>query len=166
MQIQVQLDIKNNGSHFGEDKYSVALLYLLLQVAFMALVILNWNKYKEDQKRFEEEDSPLYFTFGSLNMVHMHCLLKNVHHYYYVYDGVGSMACEMFSYLMLLFSRITVITILIAFGFGWQVVYDNTVEMRKNVQWIYIFVLALAAYDDIKLQDWVAEHPADLFHLL
>ena len=52
-------------------------------------------------------------------MVVMHCMLKNYHHYNYAYDGVGSMICEMFAHLMLLFSRITVITILIAFAFGW-----------------------------------------------
>ena len=99
-------------------------------------------------------------------MVVLHCILKNVSNYYYTFDGIGSMACEMFSHLCLMFSRITIITILIAFGFGWQVVYENTKEMRKNVQWIYIFVLGLAAYDDFKLSEWIEEHPADLFHLL
>ena len=144
----------------------MAILYAMLLVIFIGLAYVNWQRYVEDQKRFEEEDSPLYFTFGSLNMVVMHCMLKNYHHYYYASDGVGSMACEMFSHLMLLFSRITVITILIAFGFGWQVIYENTNDVKKNIQWVYILVLGLTAYDDYKLSEWVQEHPADLFHLM
>lgn len=166
MQIVLQLKVLNNDSHFGEDKYGQAVLYVLLLIIFIALGVVNYQKYKEDQQRFEEEDSPLYFTFGSLNMVIMHCFLKNLHNFHFSNDGVGSMACEMFAHLLLLFSRITIITILIAFAFGWQVIYDNTIQVKKNVQWIYIFVLALTAYDDYKLSEWISEHPADLFHLL
>lgn len=99
-------------------------------------------------------------------MVVFHCILKNYHYYYYMRNGIGSMFCEMGAHLMLLFSRITVITILISFAFGWQVVYENTMEMKKNVQWIYLFTLALAAYDDYSLSEWISEHPADLFHLI
>lgn len=88
-------------------------------VAFIALTFANYKRYQEDQKRFEEEDSPLYFTFGSLNLMIMHFSLKCMHNFYYTFDGTGSMLCEMMSHIMQTFSRITVITILIAFGFGW-----------------------------------------------
>ena len=40
------------------------------------------------------------------------------------------MMCEMMSHIMLTFSRITIITVLIAFGFGWQVIYENTKEVK------------------------------------
>lgn len=76
------------------------------------------------------------------------------------------MMCEMLSHIMLVFSRITMITILIAFGFGWQVIYENTQDVKKSIQWIYIFVLAMTAYDDQKLSKWIEEHPSDLFHLI
>jgi hypothetical protein len=52
-------------------------------------------------------------------MVIFHCVLKNIHNFHFAQDGVGSMACEMFAHLLLLFSRITIMTILIAFAFGW-----------------------------------------------
>lgn len=97
---------------------------------FAVVGILNFRKYQEDKDRFEEEGSPLYFTFGSLNMIMMHCVLKCVHHFYYKFDGIGSMFCEMLAHIMLTFSRITVATLLIAFGFGWQVIYENTIEMK------------------------------------
>ena len=48
MQVLVQLDIKNNGSHFSEEKFSVAILYILLQIMFLTLAYVNWQKYKED----------------------------------------------------------------------------------------------------------------------
>lgn len=74
MKIIVQLEILNTGSHFSEDKYNLAILYLILLVIFMALGFVNYKKYQEDKEKFEEEDSPLYFTFGSLNMIWTHCL--------------------------------------------------------------------------------------------
>jgi hypothetical protein len=83
MKIIVQLEILNTGSHFSEDKYNLAILYLILLVIFMALGFVNYKKYQEDKEKFEEEDSPLYFTFGSLNMIWTHCLLKCVHNFYY-----------------------------------------------------------------------------------
>mmetsp|Transcript_13184 Transcript_13184/g.20536 ORF Transcript_13184/g.20536 Transcript_13184/m.20536 type:complete len:131 (+) Transcript_13184:1325-1717(+) len=76
------------------------------------------------------------------------------------------MMCEMFSHIMLVFSRITITTLLIAFAFGWQVIYENTIEIKGHIQKIYIFVLVLSAYDDYSLSKWVEEHPADLFHLM
>lgn len=69
------------------------------------------------------------------------------------------MTCEMMAHIMQTFSRITIITILIAFGFGWQVIYENTIEVKKQIQWVYLFVLFLTAYDDFALSQWVAEHP-------
>ena len=100
---------------------------------YISLAVVNFKKYKDDQKRFEEEDSPLFFTFGSLNMVVTHCVLKCIHNFLYANDGVGSMMCEMFSHIMLVFSRITMITILIAFGFGWQIIYENTQDVKKKI---------------------------------
>lgn len=76
------------------------------------------------------------------------------------------MMCEMFAHIMHVFSRITMITILIAFGFGWQVIYENTVNVKKKIQFIYIFVLLMTAYDDYKLSKWIEEHPSDLFNLI
>ena len=38
-------------------------------------------------------------------------------------------------------------------------------EVKKKIQWVYIFVLFMTAYDDYALSKWVEEHPADLFHL-
>jgi hypothetical protein len=109
----------NTGSHFSEDKFNLAVIYVVLTFIFIAMAILNYQKYKEERERFEEEDSPLSFTFGSLNLIAMHCMLKCVHNFYYAQDGVGSMMSEMFSHVFLVFSRITLITLLIAFGFGW-----------------------------------------------
>lgn len=113
------MKILNSGSHFSEDKFNLALLYTVLFVVFVALLAVNYQKYKEDRERFEEEDSPLYFTMGSLNMIVTHCLLKCIHNYQYAMDGIGSMFCEMLAHITLLFSRITMLTILIAFAFGW-----------------------------------------------
>lgn len=160
------MKILNSGSHFSEDKFNLALLYTVLFVVFVALLAVNYKKYKEDKERFEEEDSPLYFTMGSLNMIVTHCLLKCIHNYQYCLDGIGSMFCEMMAHITLLFSRITMLTILIAFAFGWQVIYENTKEVKKKIQWVYLFVLGMAAYDDFKLSQWIEEHPGDLFHLL
>ena len=120
----------NSGSHFSEDKFNLAIAYMLLLLIFIALAALNWKKYQEDKEKFEDEDSPLFFTFGSLNMTMTHCSLKCLHNFYYSQDGVGSMMCEMMSHIMLTFSRITIITVLIAFGFGWQVIYENTKEVK------------------------------------
>lgn len=131
----------------------------------MALTVLNHRKYVEDRDRFEEEDSPLYFTFGSLNMIVTHCSLKCIHNFYYFQDGIGSMICEMLAHIFLVFSRITMITILIAFAFGWQVIYENTISVKKKIQWIYIFILFMSAYDDYALSKWIEDHPGDLFHL-
>jgi len=83
MRVKIQLNIFNSGSHFSDDKYNLALLYVVLIFIFVALSATNYKRYHEDRARFEEEDSPLYFTFGSLNMVVLHCYLKNLHHYYY-----------------------------------------------------------------------------------
>ena len=71
----------NSGSHFSEDKYNLAIIYALLLLIFLVLTVVNFKKYQEDKERFEEEDSPLYFTFGSLNMVVMHCVLKCIHNF-------------------------------------------------------------------------------------
>jgi hypothetical protein len=76
------------------------------------------------------------------------------------------MFCEAISHLLLTLSRITVTTLLIGFGFGWQVIYENTIDMQKKIHYIYLFVLFLAAYDDMKMSEWLQEHPADLFHLM
>ena len=133
MPILVQLKILNTGSHFSEDKFNIAVLYAVLLLIFVALAAVNWKKYKEDRAKFEDEDSPLYFTFGSLNMVVAHCVLKCLHNFYYAYDGIGSMLCEMIAHIMLVFSRITMITILIAFAFGWQVIYENTKEVKQKI---------------------------------
>jgi hypothetical protein len=119
MQTKVQLTIYNTGSHFSEDKYHLAIMYGCLFVLFAALAFINWKKYEEDRDRFEEEDSPLWFTFTSLNMIVAHTFMKCQHNLYYSMDGIGSMLCEMFAHIMLVFSRITMITILIAFAFGW-----------------------------------------------
>lgn len=83
MQVVVQMKILNTGSHFSEDKFNLAVVYVVLTVIFIAMAILNYQKYKEDRERFEEEDSPLSFTFGSLNLIAMHCMLKCVHNFYY-----------------------------------------------------------------------------------
>lgn len=166
MQVVVQMKILNTGSHFSEDKFNLAMLYGVLFIVFVALLAVNYRKYKEDKERFEEEDSPLYFTMGSQNMIVVHCLLKCFHNVQYAQDGVGSMLCEIMGHITLIFSRITMLTILIAFAFGWQVIYENTKEVKKKIQWIYLFVLGMAAYDDYKLSSWIEEHPGDLFHLL
>jgi len=160
------MKILNTGSHFSEDKFNMAILYAVLLCVFFTLLGVNYKKYQEDKERFEDEDSPLYFTMGSLNMIVIHCFLKCWHNFSYSYDGVGSMMCEMMAHITLLFSRITMLTILIAFAFGWQVIYENTKDVKKNIQWIYLFVLGMAAYDDFKLSEWIEEHPGDLFHLL
>jgi len=76
------------------------------------------------------------------------------------------MACEMFSHICIIFSRITLTTVLIAFGFGWQVIYENTRELKQKIQYIYMFVLMLCIYDDFSLAKWIEEHPGDLFHLM
>lgn len=119
MQTKVNLTIYNTGSHFSEDKYHLAIMYFCLFILFAALAFINWKKYEEDRDRFEEEDSPLWFTFTSLNMIVCHTFMKCQHNLYYSQDGIGSMLCEMFAHIMLVFSRITMITILIAFAFGW-----------------------------------------------
>ena len=119
MQVVVQMKILNSGSHFSEDKFNMAMIYAVLLIFFIVLLVVNYKKYKEDQERFEEEDSPLYFTMGSLNMIVIHCLLKCIHNIQFASDGVGSMLCEMMAHITLLFSRITMLTILIAFAFGW-----------------------------------------------
>ena len=133
MQVVVNLKILNSGSHFSEDKFNLALLYGILFIVFVVILAVNFRKYKEDKERFEEEDSPLYFTMGSLNMIVLHCLLKCIHNIQYSGDGVGSMLCEMMAHITLIFSRITMMTILIAFGFGWQVIYENTKEVKKKI---------------------------------
>ena len=119
MPVVVQLQIMNSGSHFSEDKFNLAIAYWLLLIIFITLASLNWKKYQDDKEKFEDEDSPLFFTFGSLNMTLSHCVLKCVHNFHYWQDGIGSMMCEMLGHIMLTFSRITIITVLIAFGFGW-----------------------------------------------
>ena len=96
----------------------------------------------------------------------LHCVMKCVHNFYYSIDGIGSMGCEMFSYLLEKFSRITVITILIAFGFGWQVIYENSKDVKNKIQIIYMLVLVMSVYEDLQLSQWIEEHPSDLFHLL
>ena len=83
MQVVVQMKILNSGSHFSEDKFNLALLYGVLFIVFVVLLGVNYQKYKEDKERFEEEDSPLYFTMGSLNMIVVHCLLKCIHNIQY-----------------------------------------------------------------------------------
>ena len=83
MQTKVQLTIYNTGSHFSEDKYHLALMYGCLFVLFAALAFINWKKYEEDRDRFEEEDSPLWFTFTSLNMIVCHTVMKCQHNLYY-----------------------------------------------------------------------------------
>ena len=77
----MQNTLMNSGSHFSEDKYNLAIVYALLLLIFLVLTVVNFKKYQEDKERFEEEDSPLYFTFGSLNMVVMHCVLKCIHNF-------------------------------------------------------------------------------------
>ena len=166
MPVRVQLTIFNTGSHFSEDKFNQAITYGVFLVVFIALSCTNYKRYQEDQARFEEEDSPLYFTFGSLNMMVMHCVCKCIHNFHYSQDGIGSMLCEMFAHILQVFSRITIITILIAFGFGWQVIYENTVNVKKKIQLVYLFVLFMTAYDDYSLSKWVQQHPSDLFHLM
>ena len=83
---KVQLSIYNTGSHFSEDKYHLAIMYACLLVLFGALAIYNWKKYEEDRDRFEEEDSPLWFTFTSLNMIVAHTSMKCMHNFYYTFD--------------------------------------------------------------------------------
>ena len=59
MPVQVNLQILNSGSHFSEDKFNMAILYCVLIVIFGGMTIFTNKKYREDQARFEEEDSPL-----------------------------------------------------------------------------------------------------------
>mmetsp|Transcript_13184 Transcript_13184/g.20535 ORF Transcript_13184/g.20535 Transcript_13184/m.20535 type:complete len:183 (+) Transcript_13184:761-1309(+) len=79
----MEIEILNNGSQFSEDKLNMAVLYAILLVVFAALAALNFKKYQEDLQRFQEEGTPLSFTFGSLNMIVLHCILKCIHNYYY-----------------------------------------------------------------------------------
>jgi hypothetical protein len=71
----------NSGSHFSEDKFNLAIVYALFLLILLVITVVNFKKYQEDKEKFEEEDSPLYFTFGSLNMVVMHCVLKSIHNF-------------------------------------------------------------------------------------
>ena len=45
MQIIVQLSILNSGSHFSEDKFNLAVLYIILLGIFVALAFVNHKKY-------------------------------------------------------------------------------------------------------------------------
>ena len=49
MEILVQLEILNSGSHFSEEKFNLAILYSVLLVVYISLAIVNFRKYKEDQ---------------------------------------------------------------------------------------------------------------------
>ncbi len=166
MEFVVQLEILNSGSHFSQEQYSLAIVQFILLIVFIFLAFVNYGKYMEDKQKLEEEDSPLFFTFGSLCMTAISCFLKCAHNIIYVRDGVGSVLCNMFSHVMMVFSRITAITLLIALAFGWQVIYENTQQVKNKIQWIYILVLVLTIYDDWKLSKWIEEHPADLFKLM
>jgi hypothetical protein len=56
---------------------------MILLLIFICVAVINYQKYKEDQAKFEDEGSPLYFTFGSLNLMVTHCVLKCTHNFYY-----------------------------------------------------------------------------------
>mmetsp|Transcript_1820 Transcript_1820/g.3195 ORF Transcript_1820/g.3195 Transcript_1820/m.3195 type:complete len:164 (-) Transcript_1820:803-1294(-) len=46
--VVVQIEIFNNGSHFSEDKFNLALMYCLLLLIFAALAVANYRRYVED----------------------------------------------------------------------------------------------------------------------
>ena len=48
IQLTVQLKILNSGSHFGEDKFAMVILYAMLIVVFIGLAYVNWQRYLED----------------------------------------------------------------------------------------------------------------------
>ena len=48
MQILVQLEILNSGSHFSEEKFNLAILYTVLLMVYGALTVVNYKKYQED----------------------------------------------------------------------------------------------------------------------
>ena len=48
MQILVQLEILNSGSHFSEEKFNLAILYAVLLMVYGALTVVNYKKYQED----------------------------------------------------------------------------------------------------------------------
>ena len=45
MQILVQLEILNSGSHFSEEKFNLAILYAVLLMVYGALTVVNYKKY-------------------------------------------------------------------------------------------------------------------------
>lgn len=45
MQILVQLEILNSGSHFSEEKFNLAILYTVLLMVYGALTVVNYKKY-------------------------------------------------------------------------------------------------------------------------
>jgi hypothetical protein len=49
MEIVVQLEILNSGSHFSEEKFNLAILYTVLLIVYISLAVVNFQKYKEDQ---------------------------------------------------------------------------------------------------------------------
>jgi hypothetical protein len=49
MEIVVQLEILNSGSHFSEEKFNLAILYTVLLIVYISLAAVNFQKYKEDQ---------------------------------------------------------------------------------------------------------------------
>jgi hypothetical protein len=102
----------------------------------------------------------------SLNMIVIHCALKCYHNFDYYKTGVGSIQSEIWAHVLLTFSRITMVTVLIAFSFGWQVIYDHTKDIKKYLRFAYFFALIIAFYDDFALSSWIKEHPSDLFHLV
>lgn len=48
MGVVVTLEILNTGSHFSQENYNLAILYLLLLLVFIVLATINFKKYKED----------------------------------------------------------------------------------------------------------------------
>jgi hypothetical protein len=48
MEILVQLEILNSGSHFSEEKFNLAILYTVLLIVYISLAVVNFKKYKED----------------------------------------------------------------------------------------------------------------------
>ena len=45
MPIFVQIEILNNGSHFSEDKFNLAIVQALMMLIFVALAFVNFKKY-------------------------------------------------------------------------------------------------------------------------
>lgn len=114
--------MQNNGSHFGEDEQVYYFYWILMGLSLILYLIVR-AKYNKSNSKNEETDFAAFYLSVGILLLTIGFILKVVHLQFYSNNGKGIPALDTLSVMLKSLSEATVMTILIAIGWGWTINY-------------------------------------------